>query len=174
MGPLEPLDDLMEMQSGKPVRHLEEGMLSSLALFVWKSARPAVLKLRNYLDENVPDSQNDYYYADAVIEDLISYMSFEISNGPEMVNNLLEILESHGCVPNEAHLNRLIELLMNMYNSTPSWANNGWAPVELKDAMSGRKSFYDESGKRKKIGRNDPCPCGSGKKYKHCCGRLKQ
>jgi preprotein translocase subunit SecA len=23
----------------------------------------------------------------------------------------------------------------------------------------------------KKVGRNDPCPCGSGKKYKHCCGR---
>jgi len=22
-----------------------------------------------------------------------------------------------------------------------------------------------------KIGRNAPCPCGSGKKYKHCCGR---
>ncbi|MCI5615561.1 MAG: SEC-C domain-containing protein [Clostridia bacterium] len=20
-------------------------------------------------------------------------------------------------------------------------------------------------------GRNDPCPCGSGKKYKHCCGK---
>ena len=25
--------------------------------------------------------------------------------------------------------------------------------------------------KGKKIGRNDPCPCGSGKKYKQCCGR---
>ena len=25
--------------------------------------------------------------------------------------------------------------------------------------------------KGKKIGRNDPCPCGSGKKYKFCCGR---
>lgn len=24
-----------------------------------------------------------------------------------------------------------------------------------------------------KIGRNDPCSCGSGKKYKRCCGRLK-
>src|SRR5204862_3862956 len=22
-----------------------------------------------------------------------------------------------------------------------------------------------------KVGRNDPCPCGTGKKYKHCCGR---
>jgi len=25
-----------------------------------------------------------------------------------------------------------------------------------------------------KVGRNDPCPCGSGKKYKHCCARAKQ
>ena len=25
-----------------------------------------------------------------------------------------------------------------------------------------------------KVGRNDPCPCGSGKKYKNCCGRAKQ
>lgn len=25
--------------------------------------------------------------------------------------------------------------------------------------------------KSAKVGRNDPCPCGSGKKYKHCCGR---
>ena len=25
--------------------------------------------------------------------------------------------------------------------------------------------------KSKKVGRNDPCPCGSGKKYKQCCGK---
>ncbi|NLD17306.1 MAG: hypothetical protein GX666_06980, partial [Tissierellia bacterium] len=24
--------------------------------------------------------------------------------------------------------------------------------------------------KEEKVGRNDPCPCGSGKKYKKCCG----
>ena len=30
------------------------------------------------------------------------------------------------------------------------------------------KNMVDEG---KKIGRNDPCPCGSGKKYKYCCGR---
>lgn len=40
-----------------------------------------------------------------------------------------------------------------------------------------RKELYlkqKKSGtivKPKKIGRNDPCPCGSGKKYKNCCGR---
>ncbi len=32
-----------------------------------------------------------------------------------------------------------------------------------------RQKLKDASGK--KIGRNDPCPCGSGKKYKYCCGR---
>ena len=26
--------------------------------------------------------------------------------------------------------------------------------------------------KSKKISRNAPCPCGSGKKYKHCCGKI--
>ena len=40
-----------------------------------------------------------------------------------------------------------------------------------------RKELYKaqkQSGtvkKDKKVGRNDPCPCGSGKKYKQCCGR---
>ena len=40
-----------------------------------------------------------------------------------------------------------------------------------------RKALYKEQKmsrtviKGKKIGRNDPCPCGSGKKYKQCCGR---
>ena len=32
-----------------------------------------------------------------------------------------------------------------------------------------RPQFSPQTGK--KVGRNDPCPCGSGKKYKHCCGR---
>lgn len=31
-----------------------------------------------------------------------------------------------------------------------------------------------EHAPRRKIGRNDPCPCGSEKKYKKCCGRMEQ
>ena len=27
-----------------------------------------------------------------------------------------------------------------------------------------------EATQSTKVGRNDPCPCGSGKKYKRCCG----
>jgi len=36
---------------------------------------------------------------------------------------------------------------------------------------SGKESSKAKVKSSKKIGRNDPCPCGSGKKYKYCCGR---
>lgn len=54
----------------------------------------------------------------------------------------------------------------------PQWDN-------LLDEQT-RKDLYKKqklSGtvvKGKKIGRNDPCPCGSGKKYKQCCGKNAQ
>ncbi|ERI97383.1 MULTISPECIES: preprotein translocase subunit SecA [Eubacteriales] len=38
--------------------------------------------------------------------------------------------------------------------------------------QSGDGSAAKEPVRKKKVGRNDPCPCGSGKKYKKCCGRF--
>jgi len=34
---------------------------------------------------------------------------------------------------------------------------------------SGGQTFVRST---RKVGRNEPCPCGSGKKFKHCCGRI--
>jgi len=42
------------------------------------------------------------------------------------------------------------------------------APEQRKEAATGNPSVQREKAK---VGRNDPCPCGSGKKYKKCCGR---
>lgn len=48
---------------------------------------------------------------------------------------------------------------------------------EQQAKITGTSGGSDGSEKRqpvrktKKTGRNDPCPCGSGKKYKHCCGK---
>jgi len=44
------------------------------------------------------------------------------------------------------------------------------APTAAGAAIGGKVSKRVKAG-GKKVGRNDPCPCGSGKKYKHCCGR---
>ncbi len=43
------------------------------------------------------------------------------------------------------------------------------AQPDAPNAGAGDGSFTDEPVRVKKIGDNDPCPCGSGKKYKKCC-----
>jgi len=45
------------------------------------------------------------------------------------------------------------------------------SPMAKVAAVSQSSSKPQRAVAGKKIGRNDPCPCGSGKKYKHCCGR---
>lgn len=52
-----------------------------------------------------------------------------------------------------------------------------WVDILGEDKMREIAKKYRQSKtvrrESPKIGRNDPCPCGSGKKYKHCCGRNK-
>ncbi len=44
-------------------------------------------------------------------------------------------------------------------------------PMEGAHANTGERAKPQPVRVEKKVGRNDPCPCGSGKKYKHCHGR---
>ena len=68
------------------------------------------------------------------------------------------------------------KLYKNMVAAKADWLYNlpQWDSIYSEEE---RKKLYKEqklSGtirKEKKIGRNDPCPCGSGKKYKKCCGK---
>jgi len=70
-------------------------------------------------------------------------------------------------------------LYKNMVAATADWLYDlpQWEPLLSAER---RRELYKEQKrsttvvKGKKIGRNDPCPCGSGKKYKFCCGRNKK
>ena len=42
--------------------------------------------------------------------------------------------------------------------------------AEQKELYKEQKASQTVRNEGPKIGRNDPCPCGSGKKYKKCCG----
>ena len=44
--------------------------------------------------------------------------------------------------------------------------------TEQAPEQENKNSMLDQIKKGKKIGRNEPCYCGSGKKFKHCCGAL--
>ena len=69
-------------------------------------------------------------------------------------------------------------LYKNMVDAKADWLYElpQWDEIFTEEQ---KKELYKEQKKSgtvvkgPKIGRNDPCPCGSGKKYKHCCGRNK-
>ena len=154
--------------SRKAPRPLEPEMLAD-GVYDWKLRIPAVRAMRNFLDAHVPDERNDLYFADKVIEELVDEMAWGATT--DALENYFGILEDNDYIPEKAHLNRLINLLMNMANSLPIWANNGWSPNELLEEETGVKRFFNDDGSPMKVGRNDPCPCGSGKKYKKCHGK---
>jgi hypothetical protein len=47
-------------------------------------------------------------------------------------------------------------------------SDDGWLSVEAVNTLLGTREVGPAP---RPVGRNDPCPCGSGKKYKRCCGR---
>lgn len=65
------------------------------------------------------------------------------------------------------------QLVRTLYNNVRRPSDGGFSLTELYNMNGGRQRMFIPSVdyKKNKIGRNDPCPCGSGKKYKKCCGR---
>ena len=68
------------------------------------------------------------------------------------------------------------KLYKNMVDAKADWLYElpQWKEIFSEDKLKALYKEQKNSGtirKGKKVGRNDPCPCGSGKKYKHCCGR---
>ena len=67
-------------------------------------------------------------------------------------------------------------LYKNMVDAKADWLYEipAWKNIFSEEKLHELYLEQKKSGtivKPKKIGRNDPCPCGSGKKYKKCCGR---
>jgi hypothetical protein len=60
------------------------------------------------------------------------------------------------------------------YKAEPLYTLTEWndifTPEEQKQFYTEQKKSHTIVRNENKIGRNEPCPCGSGKKYKKCCG----
>ena len=70
-------------------------------------------------------------------------------------------------------------LYKNMVRAGADWLYNlsEWESIfdeEKRAALYKEEKASHTYHKTVKVGRNDPCPCGSGKKYKHCCMKKDQ
>ena len=68
------------------------------------------------------------------------------------------------------------KLYYNMVSVEAHWLYNlpGWEAILSADKRKELQKAYKTSKiivKKDKVGKNDACPCGSGKKYKKCCGK---
>jgi preprotein translocase subunit SecA len=64
-----------------------------------------------------------------------------------------------------------------LHQNTSAFGGGAGSPGKASDVVSEAAAAAEAQAKAKpartgpKVGRNDPCPCGSGKKYKNCCGK---
>lgn len=98
--------------------------------------------------------------AKEILEQTVAFVEAE-----HPLRDIIDLLTARKVVfENDAQLGALMSALTNLINHTRLWYNNGHTAEEL----AGKKSPVHSP---QKTGRNMPCPCGSGKKYKHCCGK---
>ena len=178
---------LLGDREGIPARDVPFDVLEEASLGEWLVQWPAAVALRDFFDDNVPDDLDDFLFADSAVYEM-AYMTLH-DYRPQ---DLLTYVNECGYEPDEARLTKLLDLVTAFYNELPHWRNYGWSPKEFREKGLKRAPMADADAKLRsafgmiggddqvaapavsqKVGRNDPCPCGSGKKYKKCCGKPK-
>lgn len=140
----------------------------------WQTYFDAEKEIYKKILESKPRKNTVKGYAEKFGVDLMTMVGFldGINDSLKEKNPLEELTEE-----SEVNLNYETELLYkNMVEAHADWLYNlpEWDKHLTEER---RKELYKEQRQSKtvvkgeKIGRNDPCPCGSGKKYKKCCGR---
>lgn len=129
---------------------------------------PEVKVLEDYL-------KKDYGIDEIVIRELIEQFIYMVQledTLPEIVN----MFSNHIEFQEVEEVEILVQKLSRIMNSTKLWILKGHTPKSIASpkeelrVLNKPASIYDFNTKQK-VGRNDPCPCGSGKKFKKCCGK---
>jgi len=91
---------------------------------------------------------------------------------PEILAHFLRFLEIHGHIHNGVQLGDIAKANSRAFIKVMPKQKKATAKKTAKPAKkeSLRKKPKKKAVLAEKVGRNDPCPCGSGKKYKKCCG----
>lgn len=94
----------------------------------------------------------------------VNSINVVFQNGYGM-QEIMGLLHDHKLdMDNQADEDKLLELMDEYFHTIPQWVLKGHT---LEEAAALPRYTAVRTGR--KIGRNEPCPCGSGKKYKNCC-----
>ncbi|WP_350344030.1 SEC-C metal-binding domain-containing protein [Proteinivorax tanatarense] len=110
-----------------------------------------------------------------IVEEIIINIK-NSQDAAKIVNNLQFELE----IPNSEIFKKLTRLVVQLEYDTRQWGLKGYKPSEINEKEESQQKTEIKPGLRlvvdntkddPKVSRNKPCPCGSNKKYKNCCGK---
>lgn len=114
--------------------------------------------------ENIPQIQ-----IDRMLHTFMVGLSMWHANFMEVIGRLMA---QAGPLPEE-QVKQIVPVAINVSNAVRLIENRGHTPQEMFELeRTDVKPLNEHAASTEvKVGRNEPCPCGSGKKYKKCCGR---
>lgn len=87
---------------------------------------------------------------------------------PDIITRFVKFLHNGGFLKN---INPLLAAFKEHAKAFAKIAGAQKRSAVKKDKAGGVSASGEKASAVPKVGRNDPCPCGSGKKYKKCCGQ---
>lgn len=149
------------------------------------AGRPDYLDWTPALRELEAVVKEHYDISDEMLTDFLLECINEVQEGCSL-ENLLQQFQILFESPSFEFLQQIRQAAGALLNTTRLWnlkghnhqeltgqTSNLRAPLQPEPSIMAKKpggAVFDFNS-HKRIGRNDPCPCGSGKKYKKCCGR---
>ncbi len=130
--------------------------------------KPTLKELKDYMVDDYYEQNTEYYdvynhlYTITMNEEVTDDIIFDFILGVKIdldIEGVISLLLRNDIELKEEDFKKTFELFIIYAGTIRSWVNNGFTLNELKNM----------SEITKKIGRNELCPCGSGKKYKKCC-----
>ncbi len=192
------LVDIGFVEEEREKRHLtidlklfdEKTIMEAGACFFPVIPNPVSRKLHNTFERKFGFKELDAsYWQFRVWLDVQEENSVDI----EVIQELLDAAGSHNKIKDIDDLNEAMGVVVDYMNHSPRWIFYGRSPVDLREEMPRSTSaprieigpnmqrmgyrqeevqhMVDALWKSSSVGRNEPCPCDSGKKYKHCCGK---
>lgn len=156
---------LTAQRKGKPRYNPSREEFLKYSDWDYYEVTPQLIALKNYLSGLISDPYE--------VEDLLDEIHDMIVAGVRM-QEYFDLLDSAGIVfDGVKQAENIMRLIVDVQNNTRQWVNYGHTPKELSSSSKSNLLPFPsvQPLRSQKIGRNDPCPCGSGKKYKRCCGR---
>lgn len=156
---------LVAQRKGKPRYMPPRNEILKYSDWDYYEVTPQITALKGYLLERISDPE--------VVLDILDEIH-DMSAAEARTQEYFDLLGSAGVVfDGIEQVSAMMQLIVDVQNNTRLWSNYGHTPNELFSAEKTKLLPLPSTQptRTQKVGRNDPCPCGSGKKYKKCCGQ---